>query len=219
MRLGAGLYFDTPNLNPFLDNRPGNGAPNGVEANPTVPGSVHTTTINSVQIQDGVDVFNSGTAPAQFSLFSVASNFVPSHNMNYNLQFEQSFTQKVVAQVGYVGSEGRHLLSILDINQERLVEVPVPSLRRRVCGLNGNPLQFHQPDRKHRNLKLQLAAGYAARFQLAWAFRAGRLYLVAQQRRSDSLSRRTCRRTAPTSRATTVRAISTIATFSPDLIT
>jgi outer membrane receptor protein involved in Fe transport len=34
LRAGTGLYFDTPNLNPFLDNRPGNGAPNGVEGNP-----------------------------------------------------------------------------------------------------------------------------------------------------------------------------------------
>ncbi len=38
VRAGAGLYYDTPNLNPFLDNRPGNGAPNGVEGNPTGPG-------------------------------------------------------------------------------------------------------------------------------------------------------------------------------------
>jgi hypothetical protein len=37
--------------------------------------------------------------------------------MNYNLQIEQSLTNNVVAQLGYVGSEGRHLLSILDINQ------------------------------------------------------------------------------------------------------
>ena len=40
--------------------------------------------------------------------------------MNYNFQFEQSLTKKVVAQLGYVGSEGRHLLSILDINQAAL---------------------------------------------------------------------------------------------------
>jgi outer membrane receptor protein involved in Fe transport len=120
VRAGAGLYFDTPNLNPFLDNRPGNGAPNGVEGNPTGPGSVHTTTVTGVTIQDGVDVFNSGTTPSQNSLFSVASNFVPSHNMNFNLQLEQSVGQKVVTQLGYVGSEGRHLLSILDINQSAL---------------------------------------------------------------------------------------------------
>lgn len=120
LRAGAGLYFDTPNLNPFLDNRPGNGAPNGVEGNPTGPASVHTTTVNSVVIKNGVNVFESGTGPSQNSLFSVAQNFVPSHNMNYNLQLEQSLTPKIVAQLGYVGSEGRHLLSILDINQAAL---------------------------------------------------------------------------------------------------
>jgi outer membrane receptor protein involved in Fe transport len=120
LRAGAGLYFDTPNLNPFLDNRPGNGAPNGVEGNPTGPGSVYTSTVNSVTIQNGVNVFDSGTGPSQNSLFSVAQNFVPSHDMNYNFQLEQSVTPKVFAQLGYVGSEGRHLLSILDINQAAL---------------------------------------------------------------------------------------------------
>jgi hypothetical protein len=120
VRAGAGLYFDTPNLNPFLDNRPGNGAPNGVEGNPTGPGSVQTITANSVGISPGVNIFTSGTAPSQNSLFSVAQNFVPAHDMNFNLQLEQSLTQKVVAQLGYVGSEGRHLLSILDINQAAL---------------------------------------------------------------------------------------------------
>ena len=39
--------------------------------------------------------------------------------MNYNLQIEQSLSSKLVAQVGYVGSAGRHLLSIRDINQAK----------------------------------------------------------------------------------------------------
>jgi outer membrane receptor protein involved in Fe transport len=120
VRAGAGLYFDTPNLNPFLDNRPGNGAPNGVEGNPTGPNSVHTTTISSTQIEDGVDVFGSGVGASLNSLFSVAQNFVPSHDLNYNLQLEKSLSSKVVAQVGYVGSGGRHLLAIRDINQAAL---------------------------------------------------------------------------------------------------
>ncbi len=128
IRLGAGLYYDTPNLNPFLDNRPGNGAPNGVEGNPTGPDAVNNATVTGlvhqsdgsdtgalVVIQSGVDFFTS-TTPSS-SLFSVAKNFVPSHNMNYNLQFEQSVTNNVVAQLGYVGSQGRHLLAIRDINQ------------------------------------------------------------------------------------------------------
>ena len=119
IRAGVGLYFDTPNLNPFLDNRPGNGAPNGVEGNPGVGGdSVTTATRNSYTIQSGVNVFPSSLGSN--SIFSIAKNFVPSHNMNYNVQLEQSLTNKVVAQVGYVGSEGRHLLSIRDINQAAL---------------------------------------------------------------------------------------------------
>ena len=34
VRGGGGIFFDTPNANPFLDNRPGNEAPNGLEGNP-----------------------------------------------------------------------------------------------------------------------------------------------------------------------------------------
>ena len=118
LRAGVGLYFDTPNLNPFLDNRPGNGAPNGVEGNPGGPNPVTTATRSSYTIEDGVNTFPTST-PSN-SIFSIAKNFVPSHNMNYNIQIEQSLTNKVVAQIGYVGSEGRHLLSILDINQAAL---------------------------------------------------------------------------------------------------
>ncbi len=115
LRAGAGLYFDTPNLNPFLDNRPGNGAPNGVEGNPGGPAPVTTATAGGYTLQSGVDPFTSST-PSN-SIYSIAKNFVPSHNMNYNLQLEQTVAKNMVAQLGYVGSEGRHLLSILDINQ------------------------------------------------------------------------------------------------------
>jgi outer membrane receptor protein involved in Fe transport len=115
VRAGVGLYYDTPNLNPFLDNRPGNGAPNGVEGNPGGPNPVTTATAGAYTIQEGVNVFPPGLGSN--SIFSIAKNFVPSHNLNWNLQIEQSLNKTVVAQVGYVGSAGRHLLSILDINQ------------------------------------------------------------------------------------------------------
>ena len=60
VRAGVGLYFDTPNLNPFLDNRPGNGAPNGVEGNPGGPNPVTTSTANSYKIVSGVNIFPPG---------------------------------------------------------------------------------------------------------------------------------------------------------------
>jgi outer membrane receptor protein involved in Fe transport len=115
LRAGVGLYYDTPNLNPFLDNRPGNGAPNGVEGNPGGPNPVTTSTAGGYTIEDGVNVFPPGLGSN--SIFSIAKNFVPSHNLNFNVQLEQSLSNKVVAQIGYVGSEGRHLLAIRDINQ------------------------------------------------------------------------------------------------------
>jgi len=118
LRAGVGLYFDTPNLNPFLDNRPGNGAPNGVEGNPGGPDPVVTATADAYTIVSGVDPFTAG-APSN-SLFSIAKNFVPSRNLNFNAQLEQSLSSKVVFQIGYVGTEGRHLLSIRDINQAAL---------------------------------------------------------------------------------------------------
>ncbi len=153
VRLGAGLYFDTPNLNPFLDNRPGNGAPNGVEGNPTGPNAVRTSTVNGlvhnsdgtdtgvrVVIEDGVDPFTSSSPSS--SLFSIEPNFVPSRNMNYNLQLEKSLTDKVVAQLGYVGSEGRHLLSIRDINQAALGGSGVRPYDGQFTDYAGNPTNY-----------------------------------------------------------------------------
>jgi hypothetical protein len=116
VRAGGGLYYDTPNLNPFLDNRPGNGAPNGVESNPAGTSQVTALYRTSYIWQANVNqlAVNSSTG-----IFSIQKGFHPSYNLNYNLQLEQSITPSVIAQLGYVGSEGRHLLSIIDINQSK----------------------------------------------------------------------------------------------------
>jgi hypothetical protein len=122
VRAGSGLYFDTPNLNPFLDNRPGNNAPNGLEGNPAGSNPVFNVVAPSGTISSGVNPFTSGsgttcTTTAPCGIYSIAKNFQPSYNLNYNLQVEDSLTDKVFLQLGYVGSQGRHLLSLLDINQ------------------------------------------------------------------------------------------------------
>ena len=114
LRAGAGLYYDTPNLNPFLDNRPGNGAPNGVESNPAGSNIVRALYRTSYVWQPGA---NQLQASSNTGIFTIQKNFHPSYNLNYNLQLEQSVSPNVIAQVGYVGSEGRHLLSIIDLNQ------------------------------------------------------------------------------------------------------
>lgn len=129
LRAGYGWYFDSPNLNPFLDNRPGNAAPNGVEGNPIGPNPVSTVSATGVTGQAGKTnlvagqpifsntVCNGKTGSTQCGIFSVNPNFRPSYNENYSFNIEQTLSPNVIMQIGYVGSEGRHLLSLLDINQ------------------------------------------------------------------------------------------------------
>ncbi|HEY4009326.1 MAG TPA: TonB-dependent receptor [Acidobacteriaceae bacterium] len=127
LRAGYGWYADTPNLNPFLDNRPGNQAPNGVEGNPGGPNPVYTigaTPEAQEQIESNVPIFPSTesypcAATSPCGVFSINSGFRPSYNENYNIQIEHTLTPSIIAQLGYVGSEGRHLLSLLDINQSQ----------------------------------------------------------------------------------------------------
>ena len=124
-RAGYGWYADTPNLNPFLDNRPGNQAPNGVEGNPGGPDPVYTvgaTAQAQNMIQPGAPIFPSAisypcSATSPCGVFSVDPNFRPSYNENFNANIEQSIGSRVLLQLGYVGSQARHLLSLLDINQ------------------------------------------------------------------------------------------------------
>jgi hypothetical protein len=119
LRGGIGLYYDIPNLNPFLDNRPGNAAPNGVEGNPIGASPVTSLAAQSYTIQAGVNRFAAAACSPSTpcGVFSIAKNFKDSSNANYSLQLEQSLSPKVIAQLGFVGSQARHQLSIVDLNQ------------------------------------------------------------------------------------------------------
>ena len=131
LRGGAGLFFDTPNANPFLDNRPGNEAPNGLEGNPGGSNPVFTLTAaastgSPVQVVSGVEIIPTTTLSCKVNscgVFSVDKNFRSPYNVNFNLQIEKQ-VGKVFFQIGYVGSEGRKLLSLLNINQPHLGGAP-----------------------------------------------------------------------------------------------
>ena len=53
LRGGFGMFFDTPNANPFLDNRPSNNAPNGLEGNPGGPEPVYTVATYGTTVVPG----------------------------------------------------------------------------------------------------------------------------------------------------------------------
>jgi Carboxypeptidase regulatory-like domain/TonB dependent receptor len=130
VRGGFGIYFDTPNLNPFLDNRPANGAPNGVEGNPAGPSPVDTVgpvagtspfVANNAIFPAAGAVCPTGNGCGQvYNIFSVSQNFRNAYNYNYNLNIEKSLGKSLLLQVGYVGSAAHRLLTTQDINQPAL---------------------------------------------------------------------------------------------------
>jgi hypothetical protein len=135
VRGGIGVYFDQINLNPFLDFRPPiSGAADGLEDNPVGPRAVSTYSTNrlgqlsynwdTVQ-QGGNSVFSGVTACTDpncanvpgLGVFGVSQNFRTPYYFNYSLQVEKGLGRAAVFQIGYVGSEGRKLNLVSDINQ------------------------------------------------------------------------------------------------------
>ena len=138
VRGGFGVFFDEPNLNPFLDNRPPNGGAAGAESNPGGPVPVVTYSQTNQVIVPGQLIFpatalfapygldanniplTSGPIVNSYPLFSVNLNFRSAYNYNFNLNMEKSLGPNLLVTLGYVGAEARKLLFIHDINQAAL---------------------------------------------------------------------------------------------------
>ncbi len=122
-RGGFGMFFDQPNLNPFLDNRPPNGGAPGAEGNPGGPSPVSTVSATNTVITPGKLLFATTTAynpSTNYNLFSIDPNLRPSYTFNFNLNMEKTLGSKAIFTLGYVGSESRKLLSNIDINPAAL---------------------------------------------------------------------------------------------------
>jgi hypothetical protein len=134
VRGGLGIFFDQINMNPFLDFRPPISAASGIQGNPfgAFPVSTYSTdragqtSYNWQAVQTGgVSIFP-GVVPCAnplctttpgLNLFTVNQNFRTPHFANFNLQVEKGVGKAGVFQVGYVGSEGRKLNIVTNINQ------------------------------------------------------------------------------------------------------
>lgn len=123
-----GIFFDAINFNGFFDNRPGNGAAAGVQANPTGTTPVQTLTSTFYGWQLNQNPFAGATTPAVLGLATVAPNFRTAYIQNTNLNLEYQIGKNTIAQIGYVGSEGRRLFQLVDINQAVAVAVATSTL-------------------------------------------------------------------------------------------
>src|SRR6266702_3088783 len=115
-----GIYFDAPNFNGFFDNRPGNGGGVGTQANNTGPTPVRNVSPSFYQWQTGVNPFNITPGPSTiFGLASISPNFRTAYIQNFNFNTEFQVSRSTIATLAYVGSLGRRLFDLSDINQAR----------------------------------------------------------------------------------------------------
>jgi Carboxypeptidase regulatory-like domain/TonB dependent receptor len=141
LRGGVGVFYDQINMNPFLDYRPPISAADGLEDNPIGPAVTDNYSRNvynwdsaqagGASIFPGVTFCASGVAnpatgecidpstglPLTYNIYSVNQNFRAPYFFNYNLQLEKGLGNAAVFQIGYVGSEGRKLSAVLNVNQ------------------------------------------------------------------------------------------------------
>ena len=123
IRGAFGLYYDTVNISPFLDNSfVFNGGPSGVQDNPI--GANPATSVSlipgSTLPSNNSPIFATASAAGFANLYSVSQNFHTPYTYNFSLNIQKAIGNKAVAQLGYVGSQSRHLLQLIDLNQAAL---------------------------------------------------------------------------------------------------
>jgi hypothetical protein len=95
-----------------------------VEGNPAGINPVYTIQENGYTIQKNASLFPNGNLSIGgsnvFNLFSVSQNFRTAYDLSFNLNVQKGLGKNAVLQVGYVGTLGRRLLSLRDINQAAL---------------------------------------------------------------------------------------------------
>ena len=178
VRGGFGVFYDQININPFLDFRPPNNA-DGLEDNPAGPSPVSTYSRSNYTWQPNVAIFpgiatcvtgNVATDPncgsSVFDVFSVNQNFRTPYFYNYSLNVEKGVGKAAVWQVGYVGSEGRKLSIMLNINQFGQLSAEFPNYG----GVNQlNSIGTSNYNALQSTFKIRTWHGLTAQFMYTWA--------------------------------------------------
>jgi hypothetical protein len=179
VRGSFGVYYDQINMNPFLDFRPPNNA-DGLEDNPAGPHPVSTYSANtlgqtSYTWQPNTYIFNPVATcvtgqPAEcgtstFDVFSVNQNFRTPYFFQYSLNIQKSFSNGAVWQIGYVGSEGRKLSVMLNINQFGQYATLFPNYG----GINQlNSIGTSNYNALQTTLRLRTWHGFSSQFAYTW---------------------------------------------------
>lgn len=113
-----GLFYDVPAMSSMVSGTTGNGGANYLQNNPAGPDAAVIYNATNVVWQTGVNPFV-GANPPQLGIASVNKDIQMQYAAVFSLNVEQQLSPKTLATLGYVGTQGRHLQVLYDLNQPR----------------------------------------------------------------------------------------------------
>jgi hypothetical protein len=132
LRFGGGIFYDGASQDFFVGNQAYN--TNAGQAGPIFNDITFASPVVTT-ISPGTPIFGN-YQPS--SVFTVDQNLKTPRYGAYNLNLESQLTKTVALQLGYVGSQGRHLFRFRDLNQFNIVAGSVDT-----CG-NGTKIAYGQ---------------------------------------------------------------------------
>jgi len=114
VRTGAGIFYDGPSQDFFVGNQAYNTY--SAQAGPAFNGVGFASPVVST-ITAGTPIFGDASNYSPSSVFTVDQNTKTPRYVSYSLNLETQLARAVALEVGYVGSQGRHLYRFRDLNQ------------------------------------------------------------------------------------------------------
>jgi hypothetical protein len=111
-----GIFYDTPGMYSYIAGTPINGGALYAQNNPAGPDPSASYVASNVQWQLNVNPFTAAQAP-QVGAFGVDPNIRAPYAEVFSLNVERQLTRATLLTAGYVGTQGRRLLVLLDKNQ------------------------------------------------------------------------------------------------------
>jgi len=123
VRAGYGLFFDAFSQDMFLGHLPyptfyaPGPAYNNIGPSPVLQASLNPAALNGTGGYIAGQPLYGTPGCGECDIFAFDRNIKTPYIENYNLNLQQQFSNNVVLQLGYVGSQGHRLFRFFDINQ------------------------------------------------------------------------------------------------------
>jgi len=171
VRGGYGIFYDIPAVSEFTaGGGTGNGGASGAAYNPAGANPVYTLNVKNVVFAPGAPIFGSAAATPPFGAYSVNPDFTMPHIQNFNLNVQRQLTSSTLLQAGYVGSAGRKLAAVLDMNQLVGGVRPLAKLYPNLSAINQlNSIADSSYNSLQVSLRQQVWKGLTANLNYTWS--------------------------------------------------